>query len=509
MSKTSVTLKGSKRDSIPNAKPVTGKSKNPAISGQAEVTITVRRKKAIPEKVMHSGSLTHQELSSKYGASPKDLKAVAAFAKANNLTVLEQNPLTLTIKLQGAVPDLEKAFGTTLKTVKVGNQMCRERTGSLKIPADLDGVIEGVFGLDTRPQAKPRFRIAPKVVTSYSPLDVAKLYGFPAGTGKGQTIAIIELGGGFVQADLNTYFSGLGITTPPNVVAVPIDGATNAPTGDINGPDGEVMLDIEIVGAIAPQAKIKVYFAPNTDQGFLDAINAAIHDTDMPAAISISWGGPEETWTAQSRTAYEKAFQNAAALSIQVIAASGDNGSTDGTKKLTVDFPASAPHVLGCGGTHLEGSTAITKEVVWNYQRGSTGGGVSAFFPKPSYQSKIKPPAAKAGGGRGVPDICGNAAVETGYKVRVDGQNAVFGGTSAVAPLWAALIARLAQNLGKRIPFIHTILYAHTTALRDITTGNNDVGGGGGKYKAAVGWDPCTGLGSPNGASLLTALKGA
>ena len=261
-----------------------------------------------------------------------------------------------------------------------------------------------MFGLDERPQAKAHFRrltaqIGPKAAgdTSYTPIAVSKLYDYPAtGNGSGQTVAIIELGGGFRSSDLKTYFSGLGIKTTPSVTAVSVDGAQNQPVGDPNSADGEVLLDIEIVGAIAPGARIAVYFAPNTDQGFLDAITTAVHDNvRKPSVISISWGGPESSWTAQSLTAFDQAFQDAGVLGVTVCCASGDDGSADGVTDgaAHVDFPASSPHVLACGGTRLESSkNKISKEVVWNQGagNGASGGGVSGTFPVPVYQASVK-----------------------------------------------------------------------------------------------------------------------
>jgi len=508
MEKPRVVLKGSERQPVPNAGAAEPGNNLPNPNQLLEVTISVRRKNEVPEWVTHTGLLTREQLASDHGATASDFMAITKFAEEHGLRVTEESPVALTIKLAGGLGNMEKAFGTTLKNVKLGDEVYRERTGPITIPAELEGIVKGVFGLDNRPQARPKFQLAPLTATPFSPVDVARLYSFPTGTGAGQIISIIELGGGFVPADINTYFSGLGLTAP-TVTAVPVSGGTNLPTGAVDGPDGEVMLDIEVAGAVAPQAKIKVYFAPNTDKGFLDAVNAAIHETEAPTAVSISWGSAEGEWTASARTSFDTAFQNAAALSIPVTVASGDNGSTDKTNALTVDFPASAPHALGCGGTHLEGGATITEEVVWNAGGGSSGGGVSAFFTKPSYQNNIAVPAPpSASGGRGVPDVCGNASVETGYKVRVDGTDTVFGGTSAVAPLWAGLIARLAQNLGHKIPFLNPVLYANPHALRDIVQGNNDVGNGGGNYKAGPGWDACTGLGSPNGAAILSALKG-
>jgi kumamolisin len=338
------------------------------------------------------------------------------------------------------------------------------------------------------------------------------LYDYPsAQTGAGQTVAIIELGGGFRSSDLKTYFSGLGIKTAPSVTAVSVDGAQNQPVGDPNSADGEVLLDIEIVGSIAPGAKIAVYFAPNTDQGFFDAITTAVHDSlRKPSVISISWGGPESTWTAQSLSAFDQAFQDAAALGVTVCCASGDDGSADGVTDgaAHVDFPASSPNVLACGGTRLQSSgNKITKEVVWNggSGNGASGGGVSETFPLPAYQAKSNVPASVNPSrfrGRGVPDVAGDADPATGYQVLVDGRSAVYGGTSAVAPLWAALIALRNQQSGKPAGFVNARLYAAASAkgFHDITSGNN------GAYSAGSGWDACTGLGSPDGQALIAAL---
>jgi kumamolisin len=340
---------------------------------------------------------------------------------------------------------------------------------------------------------------------------VARLYNFPKATGAGQTVAIIELGGGFPASDLTTYFGGLGIKPAPSVTAVGVDGAQNQPTGDPNGPDGEVLLDIEVIGSIATSARLAVYFAPNTDQGFLDAITTAIHDTvRQPSVISISWGGPESSWTAQALTNFDAAFQDAALLGITVCCASGDDGSADGATDgvAHVDFPASSPNVLACGGTRLESTSGkVTREVVWNQGagKGASGGGVSDTFPLPSYQANAKVPVsvnATHFAGRGVPDICGDADPGTGYQIHVDGKDAVFGGTSAVAPLWAALIALMNQQTGKPAGLLQPKLYEATKALRDITSGNN------GAYQAGPGWDACTGLGSPDGQA-VSAIFGA
>lgn len=340
-------------------------------------------------------------------------------------------------------------------------------------------------------------------------MQVARAYDFPSGVdGTGQTVGLIELGGGFVQSDLDTYFSSLGLTSP-KVTAVSVDGGANTPAGDPSSADGEVMLDIEVVGAIAPGAAIAVYFAPNTDRGFLDAITTAIHDTvNKPSILSISWGGPESSYTQQSTQGFDAAFADAVTLGIAVLAAAGDNGSSDGSSDgvAHVDFPASSPQVTGCGGTTLTlAGTAIGSESVWNdgASGGATGGGISDVFALPAYQASAGvPPSVNAGNrvGRGVPDVAGDADPQTGYVTRVDGTNGVVGGTSAVAPLWAALVALGNQRSGKPLGFLNTALYANAAAFHDITNGTN------GAYSAVPGWDACTGLGTPDGVKIIAAL---
>ncbi len=351
--------------------------------------------------------------------------------------------------------------------------------------------MEGVFGLDNRPQAKAHFRLRKKkpgvraqaADVSYSPLQVAKAYSFPAGTtGAGQCIGVIELGGGYTTSDLDSFFSNLGISTP-KVTAVSVDGGTNSPAGDPSGADGEVELDIEVAGAIAPSAQIAAYFAPNTDQGFIDAVTTAVHDATLkPSIISISWGGPESSWTEQSRDAFNSAFQDASTMGVTVLAASGDDGASDGSSNgaPTVDFPAASPYVVGCGGTKLTISgSAIGSEQAWNELsagEGATGGGVSEVFALPSYQQSAKVPKAPNGfAGRGVPDVAGDADPETGYNVVVDGQTTVIGGTSAVAPLWAGLLALINQSLGANVGYINPLLYSAKVepAFHDITSGSN------------------------------------
>jgi kumamolisin len=520
-------LKGSERQPWPGATAV-GKA-DPA--ERLEVTVLLRRRNAaaLTERVKRldrpqsaGNHLSREQFESQFGADATDIANVRKFAETHGLVVVQEHAGRRTVVLSGTVAQFNAAFGVDLQRFEYEGGSYRGRVGAMQLPDELHGVVEAVLGLDNRPAAKPHFRVRPSPgnvrgqasgagATSFTPLQLASLYTFPAGTGQGECVAIIELGGGEQTADLNTYFSELGIQTAPSVVTISVDHGKNDPTGDPSGPDGEVMLDIEVVGAIAPGANIAVYFAPNTDAGFLDAITTAIHDTtNNPSIISISWGGPESSWTQQSMTAFDSAFQTAATMGITVCVASGDNGSSDGVDDggNHVDFPASSPHVLACGGTSLQASgSTIIGESVWNdgQQGGASGGGVSSFFTLPAWQGGLEltltTGATQALTMRGVPDVSGDADPDTGYDVRIDGTDTVIGGTSAVAPLWAALIARINSIRGTPVGFVNPQLYAGPSALDDITSGNN------GSYAAGPGWDACSGLGSPDGTKVAALFE--
>lgn len=490
---------------------------------QIEATLILRRKQPVPDEVLLN-PLPRNEFVERYGADPADVDAVVAEAKAAGAEVMGIDAGERRVRIRAKASVVRQLFGTTLESSthepRDGETVrFRQRTGPLTLPEPMHDRVVAVLGLDDRPQATAHFVAVPAAAAavSYSPDQIGEIYRFPAGTdGAGRTVAIVELGGGFDQADLDTYFSRLGLPTP-NVTAVGVDGAANQPGGDPNGADGEVLLDIEVIGAVAPKADIVVYFAPNTDAGFVDAVTRAAHAEPTPDAISISWGESEDAWTAQARAAFDDALVDAAGLGVTVTAAAGDDGSSDRVNdgKAHVDFPASSPHILACGGTSLNANPStgtVTSEVVWNdgAGRGATGGGVSDAFPAPSWQANVGVPATATGyDGRGVPDVAGVADPQTGYKVRVDGTDTVIGGTSAVAPLWAGLTARLVQGTGSRLGLLSLRLYPAATpsatapGFRDIVKGSN------GAFSAKAGWDACTGLGVPDGTALLQALKAA
>ncbi len=473
--------------------------------------LVLRRRRPAPAGQLEE-HLSHDKLASSYGADPGDIRAAEDFAASQHLSICRVHPASRTVTISGRLSELAAIFGAQLELRRLGEKVFRSRQGHLQLPQELAGRVIAILGFDQRPIAKTHHVHKRTADSSFTPPQVAKLYNFPTNTGKGQAIALIELGGGYRNSDLQAYWKQLGLANV-SVTAVSVDGGQNSPTGDPNSADSEVVLDIEVAGGAAPGARIAVYFAGNTDQGFLDAINTAVHDTvRKPSVISISWGAAEKEWTPQAMNAFNAAFHDAALLGISICAAAGDDGSSDGEQdgRNHVDFPASSPWVLACGGTRLIGSNGVIhSETVWNdgTAGGATGGGVSSHFSKPAFQSHINvpPPIGTVNTtGRGVPDVAGVADPETGFNILVDGNAGVVGGTSAVAPLWAGLIALFNEQLGKNAGWLHPELYGTVSrhkAFNDITHGTN------GGYSAAVGWDPCTGLGSPNGQAILDVLK--
>ena len=501
-------------------RPLAGAHVTQAVPGNEIIHVTVVLRRRSEAKPTQAGPkpghrfASRAEYAATHGADADDIKAVEQFAHEHGLTVVELHPAGRRIILSGTASALQAAFGVELNhyAMAQGGLQYRSHPGAIQLPEAIHPAVIAVLGLDNRPIAKPHMRLQkrkPAKPTSFDTPQLAKLYNYPTTvTGAGQTIAIIELGGGYSAADLNTYFSSLKIKTP-SVTAVSVDNAQNSPGSDA---DGEVMLDIEVAGAVAPGAQIAVYFAPNTDRGFADAITQAVQDTARnPSVVSISWGGPEDSWSQQALNAMTAALEDAASLGVTVTVAAGDDGSSDGETdgKAHVDFPAASPYSLACGGTKTQVVSGKLQEQVWNelaHKEGATGGGVSNIFPIPTYQASVNvPPQINTGfAGRGVPDVAGDADPVTGYNVIVDGQKQVIGGTSAVAPLWAGLIALLNQKLGSNVGYLNNKLYAiKPPVLNDITTGSN------GDYSAATGWDPCTGLGTPNGSALLSALQQA
>ena len=430
--------------------------------------------------------------------------AIKNFAQDNGLKVVRIDPDSLSVTLSGSLDALSKAFGVKLMNYASPRGNYLGYSGQLTLPGKLADNVLGVFGLDNRPLAYPYFlRLKNLPSITYTPNQMASMYDFDSiFDGRGQCIAIIEFGGGYGEEDFVRYFNWLK-TSQPEIKVVSVDGEDIRPGKD---DDAEVVVDVDTAGAVAPGSRLVLYFAPNSERGFIDSVNAAIHDKDNKTSVlSISWGAAEDEWSQEAIFSVNRAFETAAKSNITVLCASGDNGSNDmeNDSLAHVDFPASCPYVTGCGGTRF----SPIGETVWNDGKGgATGGGISDIFPLPTWQFNASvQPSANPGThiGRGVPDVAGNSDPKTGYVLIYHGEPVVFGGTSFAAPLWAGLIAQINQGMKKPVGYLNPLLYtklANSKALNDITSGNN------GAYQAAPGWDACTGLGTPNGLELLRSL---
>jgi kumamolisin len=538
------TAQGTSRASQPGRTALHG-SAQPATSGtqrlrpappdaRLDVTVLLRPRTPLPVEALEELGrmpladrcyLSREEFLDRHGADPADIETVSEFARKAGLEITGTSAPLRHLRLAGSVADLSEAFGTTLSTFKVlGDDQQAEceflgRSGALNVPDAVAQIIQSVHGLDERPlgrsswRARPAGTASPSSQPARTPPAVAELYGFPTGVdGSGQRIAIIELGGGYRTSELQAFFTSLSLPMP-KIASVSVNGAKNSPGVDPIS-DQEVMLDIEVAGSIAPGAELRIYFARMTEPEWVDAVRMAVFDEFQPDVISISWVEPESQFPRAARLAMDEAFQAAAMLGITVCCSAGDHGASDGVtgKRAHVSYPASSPWVLACGGTYLEGSADSISEVVWNDGGGgnATGGGVSEYYPAPSWQSKAQvPPSVNPPGrrGRGVPDVSANADPDSPYVVRTTAGTLVgVGGTSAVAPLWAALVALLNEHLRTKAGFMNPLLYEAIApaGFNDVPTGNN-----GAYWARPDGWDACTGHGSPNGRELLAALSSA
>lgn len=316
---------------------------------------------------------------------------------------------------------------------------------------------------------------------------VAGAYNFPLSqaTGRGCTVVIIELGGGFTVAAIDAALAEKGIKRGGTLTSVTVGSGRNHEDGP-DGADGEVQSDILGVLEVAPDANVVVVFGGNSDADFYAATDYALTHGNV---ASLSWGGAETEWDAATLDKFAARIAAGAAAGVPLFVASGDSGSDDSTSSATVDFPASAPASIACGGTRLTLTSAGARaaEVTWDDSDTSSasGGGVSKHFP-----------------GRDVPDIAGNADPDSGYEVTIDGDDVVIGGTSLVAPLFAGGYALLFELNGGRAFDFRGLVIANPAVCFDVTSGDN------GAFRAGPGRDETTGFGVPDGGRLLTALKG-
>jgi kumamolisin len=470
-----------------------------------------------------------------HGALDEDLALVKRFAKENGFRVINESKARRCVVLAGSIRKFSRAFHVRMNNYRHAGTAYRSHVDAIQIPAHLEGIVQAILGFDDRPLMKHHaFFAHHHSVQHIDPAEVINTYHFPPNTnGKKQSIAIIELGGGFYKKDINDYFRTHRLRAP-KIKVIEIGGQRNNPASHQtiekllemmgihksanlkSNQSGliraswtiETTLDIQLTGAFANGAAIKVYFAPNTAQGKYHALTSALMKNST--LISCSWGAVEEDLPLDFIDVMNEVFLDAALLGTTVCFSSGDHGDDPAKNgKPRAHFPATSPYVLACGGTHWLLQKKKVNEVVWNeafpHYVVKSGGGVSSIFKPPQWQSSARIKLKTLKNGRGIPDVAGKADIERGYSMQVAGFNITMGGTSAVAPMWAALIARINEKLGLRVGYLTPLLYHnifHQT-FTDITKGNN-----GTHFKAGRGWDACTGWGTPNGKKLLKALKG-
>ncbi|EDZ98856.1 Peptidase S53 propeptide [Burkholderia sp. H160] len=530
-------LPGSLRRAMPGAK-VLGQTN---LHGVIEVTLKLRRKQALPElEARPMNPLTRDELAARYGASQDDIDKVTQVMSGFGIKTVSSSVGARTVELSGPVSAMESAFNVKLFNYAHSSGNYRGRVGYLFIPDELKDVVQGVFGLDNRRTVRRRRQpirdmgarqaLASSMPKWYLPQQLGAHYHFPPGDGTGQTVGILEFGGGYFPSDLSKFCQKAEVSTP-QVTAISTDGTS---TESRDGAEGEVMLDIEVVAGLCPRASIVVYFAAWTEQGMIGALDAAMQDkTNNPGVLSVSWGAPEGTdiWSDQAMSQINETLKEAAYLGITVCVAAGDDGSSDALNDghAHADFPASSPYVLAVGGTTIVDLNGAKADVVWMEgdglradSGGSTGGAVSDVFQRPDWQSSITIQSVNPGAiaGRCIPDVAANADwVASPYLLVVDNHAEPNGGTSAASPLWSALIALLNGQLegGKRVGFLTPVLYhaavgaaagqtVGAISCTDVISGNNDTASVGG-YSAGPGYDAVSGWGTPDGQALLDAIK--
>ena len=508
-----------------------------------DVMIKIRRKKELPDLTGRPATtMTRDELAATYGATQEDAQKVIAALKPFGLQPTGTDLATRTVTFTGTVAEMENAFLVKLFNYSHPDGNYRGRTGYLHIPKELDGIITGVFGLDNRRVARRKKHVTTHLANQaattsipaswYTSAELGTHYSFPPGDGSDQAVGLLEFGGGYFPDDLE-HFCQLANISEPTIVPISVDGTS---TSAKDGAEGEVMMDIEVIAGVCPKSTIVVYFAAFTEKGWIAAIDKATQDRqNNPGVISASWGNPESVyvWSASAMNAINETLKEAALLGVTVCIAAGDDGSSDADTKdglAHVDFPSSSPYALAVGGTTIPKKGVQQPDIVWfegsgmrnqKDPSGSTGGGVSAVFPRPSWQSAINIPSVNPGAitGRVIPDIAANADwVASPYLLVVDGGAQGNGGTSAATPLVGALITLINATLKapNRTGYLAPLLYGAapggaagstvgSTCCTDVTSGDNKTATAGG-YSAGPGYDAASGWGTPIGTALAAAI---
>lgn len=483
--------------------------------------------------------LTPAEFGARFGADPESYQAVRAWATSQGFSVSALTHARTTVSLDGTAGGFARAFSTRLAGfVTAAHGPGRVMLLQPRLPDALAGRIDGVIGLASGGRYAPLVRPIPAgskpsvgtgIGGGYSPSDIRSAYDIPpqASAVRTETVALFEQGG-YPPADVSTYESAYGLSVP--VAPIGVNGSSTNP---VSGVTPEVDLDIDAVSGTNPlAAQILVYIdtASSFSTALVDAF-AQMAEDDVAKLVSVSYGLDEALQGKPAAAAENAQLTQLVAEGIGVFVSSGDGGAAGTTLEGLIPIlpgrntedPGTQPMVTCVGGTNLKLTPAgqWKSEVTWNESlklSGATGGGVSTFWPLPSYQrSGGKSVALKNGGSgskRNVPDIAADADPYTGYSVYTGGSWAVYGGTSLSSPLWAGMASVVnadRANAGlSRLGFFNPTIYALGSphnGLHDIRSGNNNytptavIG-----YRAGVGYDDVTGLGSPDLAVLLPYL---
>ena len=483
-----------------------------------------------PGSLLYHQYLTPAQFAQRFGPTATAIAQARRTLAARGLTLGPVSPNHLSFGVSGPAATVARAFSVSLTRYRLaGGRVGFAPSAAPAVPAAIASDVQGVLGLDTlvqaqrlsldrahrlaRPDARGNATASASAVApcsaatsaasaygAYTPNELATAYNFNAvysggDQGAGTTVALYELEP-YLSSDISAYQSCMGTAAP--VTDTTVDGGAGSGAGQ-----GEAALDIEDVIGLAPASSVHVYTGPNSAAGAYDTYAKIVSD-DTAKVISTSWGECEAAAGSSSASSENTLFQEAASQGQSVFAASGDSGADDcGNGTASVDDPASQPDVTGVGGLHLASDTAAASETVWNdgSGNGAGGGGTSTLWSAPSYQS------ATGAARREVPDVSADADENTGYVVYYDGSWTAIGGTSAAAPLWASLASLADTSCGSSIGLANPRLYAASSDLYDITSGNNSYDGVSG-FAAKSGYDEASGLGAPDAGSLVPALCG-
>jgi len=479
-----------------------------------------------------SGPLTPAQIGERFGLPAAQLDAATAHLAAAGIRVTERYDQRTALLAEGSVRAVERLFGVRLDEYR-GRDGTRYRAPSRapRIPADLAGAVSDVEGLDTRPVFTPTSTVhqtgGGASATFVTPQQLKQIYNAGPLTqagidGQGETIAVASLATlhGAEFADWADHFKAS--TQPSRMISIAPPAPRSNQRGWSANDSDEVALDLEMARAVAPKATILDYSTENDGDGLERILNQVIQDR-RASIVSISYGNCEAVRGAAVIAGFENTFMAAQAAGVDVFAASGDSGPYDcndanhtNDLRQSVNYPSSSAYVTAVGGTTLSGEANALHETAWQEPAAlaGTGGGRSAFVPRPPWQS---PGVVHQGGStRLVPDVAGPASPDFNLLIADFQSNRVVletgGGTSAATPFWAGVTALIKQYVrGREHGFpdggVTALLYqiagdptVYQSAFHDVTEGGNQV------FTASTGWDFLTGLGTPNIAGLANAV---